>query len=193
MEEEQPTRFRSGANHVQNYSEKCQKILNEASAKMNGAPVLYATCYARPDNRLKGTSTGRVAQYAFDNALKSLSQAIGSGLPTDGWIVMVPEGMGVFSKKLTNGIGSHKGTIPNHLIASLSVQHEKKPGKARIDVIFSDASEVTLMTKTKETYEALSPWVQGRGAIATSPLAGPGSMAPDTAEEIAFDMDALFN
>lgn len=175
-----------------NYSDKCMKIFHEASAKLNGAPVLYATQYSRPDNRLRGTSTARVAQFAFDNALKSLSQAIGSGLPTDGWIVMTDAGMGVFSKKLTNGIGSHKGTIPNHLIASLSVKHEKKPGRARIDVIFSDASEVILMTKTKETYEALSPWVQGRGAVATSPLVGPGATAPDTAAEISFDMDALF-
>lgn len=176
-----------------NYSDKCQKILIEASAKMDGETVMYATQYARPDNRLKGTSTARVAQFAFDNALKSLSKTIGSGLPTDGWIVMTSTGMGVFSKKVTGGMGSHKGTIPAKLLASVSVQHDKKPGKATLFVIFADQSEVTLHAKTKETYEALSPWIQGLGQGATSPLAGPGSIAPSAPTDDLFDMNALYS
>lgn len=182
-----------GVTMTTNYSEKCQKILQAASAKMDGVPVLYATQYGRPDNRLGGTSTARVAQFAFDNALKAVSQAIGSGLPTDGWIVMTDTGMGVFSRRVGGSIGAHKGTIPNKLIGSVSIQHDKKPGKARIDLIFADNSEVTLFTKTKETYEALSPWVQGRSAGASSPLVGPGSSAPNAPTDDLFDMDALYS
>ncbi len=172
---------------------KCRAILEKASLKMDGAVALYATEYFRPDNRLGGTGAASVAMYAFDSALKSASKLIGSGIPTDGWIVATDDGIGVFSRRLAGGgIGSHKGTVPPDLINSVSVKHAKKPGRAQIDIVFADMSEVTLFTKTKATYEALSPWVQGRNAVATSPLSGPGSSAPDAPDERLFDMDAIF-
>ncbi len=166
-------------------------VLLKASKKMEGAPVVFATEYSRPDNRLRGTSYKAVATYAFDNALKAKSKALGSGIPTDGWIVVTDEGLGVFTRRM-GGIGSHKGTIPLDLIAAIGVQHNKKPGKATIEMVFADHSEVTIFTKTKATYEALSPWIQGRANAATSPLAGPGATAPNDLDNPAFDMDALF-
>lgn len=160
---------------------------------MDGAVVLYATEYFRPDNRLGGTGAASVALYAFDTALKSASKLIASGIPSDGWIVVTDDGIGVFSRRLAGGgIGSHKGTIPPELIGSVSVQHAKKPGRAEIGIVFADLSEVTLFTKTKATYEALSPWVQGRAGNATSPLTGPGASAPDSPDESLFDMDAIY-
>ncbi len=176
---------------VANFSPACMNVFAKASKKMGGVPVMYATEYARPDNRLEGTSNGAIARYAFDNMLKAGSKALGSGLPTDGWIVVTDDGMGVFSRRM-GGIGTHKGTIPFDLIATISVQHEKKPGKATIEFVFADMSEVIIRTKTKATYEALSPWIQQRSNAATSPLAAPGANAPDSLGAPGFDMNALY-
>ncbi len=156
---------------------KCRSVLEKASAKLDGAPVLYATEYNRTDSRIPG--------------LGAVTQKLSVGIPNEGWIAVTDQGLAVFTRRIT-GLGGHKGTIPNELLASVSVQHAKKPGRATIAMTFGDGSSAELFAKTKDTYEALSPWIQGRLENATSPLGTPAGLAPDAPDERLFDMDAIF-
>ena len=160
---------------------KCEAMLRKISQKVDGQPVLYATEYNRPDAQRKSTTTAALAKAAMEAALKAASATLQSGLPNSGWIVVIPAGIAVFTRAtLGGGPGTHKGTIPTKLIHKVSVKHDKKPGKANIFVVFADNSEATLRTKTKITYPALSPWIQGMAvpAVAEAPP--------------AFDHQALF-
>lgn len=163
---------------------KCDEVLERIRKHVDGETVLYASEYGRPDNRLNGASTARVAQWAFDNALKAASHAISSGLPTDGWFLVTPSGLAVFSRKaLGDRIGSHKGTIPHELVSSVSISHGKKLGRCTIDVMFADHSEATMFTKTKVTYPAISRW--------TDLMIATGEATP--AEAPTFDANVLFD
>lgn len=139
--------------------------------------MLYATEYNRLDRGLPGVG--------------AITKKLSVGIPSEGWIVVTDVGVAVFSKRLT-GIGAHKGTVPNDVLASVSVQHAKKPGRATIELTFGDGSSASLFAKTKATYEALSPWIQGRLDNATSPLGTPAAAAPDAPDERLFDMDAIY-
>ncbi len=165
---------------------KCREVLDRIAKNVDGQYVIYATEYARPDNRLRGTRVSHAAQWAFDNAMKSMSKALASGLPADGWLVVTHEGISVFTRSmLGDRIGSLKGTIPHDWLASMSVDHGKKIGKNTLDLIFADNSEVTLHTKTKVTYPALRDWtdfvVSGAAEAARHDATGP-----------IFDADALY-
>ncbi len=172
----------------------CRQILDRIGAKhLGGQHVVYATQYGRPDNRLQGTSAIRVAQFAFDHAVKAASKALSTGLPTDGWIVITHEGIAVFSTSpFGDRIGKYKGTIPHNLVASISVDHSKKPGKTILDVTFIDHSEVRMFTKTKATYPAMSDWTHGivLGAEKDeSPASGPA----DADGAPLFDTNAFYD
>ena len=164
--------------------EKCVAMLQKASQKVDGQVVRYATRYARPEGRLKSPSVGGLAKATFDASLKAASKAISSGLPNDGWIIVTKAGLGIFGRvPITDGIGSHKGTIPTELIAAVAVAHDKKPGKATITMTFVDQSEAILVTKTRETSLALSLWAKG--------VADAAAEAAEEVEEPLFDVELL--
>lgn len=159
----------------------CEALLQKLSAKVDGKQVLYATRFLRPEGKVKGTKTSALARAAFEASLKQVSKALASGIPNDGWIVVTEDGLSIFGRTpVTNGVGAHKGTITKQYIQSVAVKHSRKPGKSEIFLILADDSEATLLVKTKETYSALSPWIQGLAAVAEAAI-------PQT-----FDTDELF-
>ncbi|MGH1504722.1 MAG: hypothetical protein ACRBI6_14270 [Acidimicrobiales bacterium] len=138
---------------------QARQALDKMSRHADGAPVHYATEFARPDNRLRKANAGAAAKWAFDHALKATSVAIGSGIPQDGWLLVTDAGVQVHTRRMIGDrIGTLKGTIPHEMIASISIDHGKKMGRNRVTVIFADDSEVVLLTKTRVTYPALSAW-----------------------------------
>lgn len=167
----------------QHAEEKCVAALVKASKKVDGQVVRYATRYTRTDGRAKSTSGAGPTTATFDADLKAESGAISNGLPKDGWIIVTKDGLGVFGRTpITEGIGSHKGTIPNDLVAAVAIAHGKKLGKATITITFTDQSEAVLVNKTSETYPALSLWARGVADAAPE---------PETSEAVLFDPDLL--
>ena len=163
---------------------RCVSALQKASQKVDGKVVRYATRYARPEGRIKSPTTGGLARATFDAALKAGSAALSSALPNDGWIVVTKEGINVFSRMpITDGIGSHKGIVSTEMLSSVTINHGKKIG---ILLTFVDQSEALLVTKTRDTYPALSIWA--RGVADTAPA--PGATDPANQEDVEPLFDA---
>lgn len=149
---------------LSNIPEACMNELAKIEGKVDGRPVLYATRFTRPDGKLKGPSTGAVARLAMNATMKAASEAIASGIPTDGWLVATPVGIHMFKKSLTGGIGSPRGILTSDVIAGVSVAHGKKATRTQITITMIDQSFATLSVRTAETYPALSPWIRGQSA-----------------------------
>ena len=162
----------------------CTDRLNKLSEHVQGQPVLYATKFVRPEEKLKGGSTAAVARFAANAALKAASKALSSGIPTDGWLIATHGGIWIFKKSLTGGVGAHLGTLTPETIASVSVAHGKKMTQTTITVTMVDQSAATVWVKTTETYPALSPWIRGQmaaptpvpGAVSDGPLFDPNEL-----------------
>ncbi len=131
-------------------------------------PVLYATKFVRPEEKLRGSSTAAVARFAIDSAFKSASRAISTGIPTDGWMIVTPAGLHIFKKSLMGGVGKAVGTLTNDVIAGVSVAHGKKATQTQITITMIDQSFATVWVRTAETYPALSPWIRGVSSGAPS-------------------------
>lgn len=137
------------------------EVLKKLEHHVDGRPVLYATKFVRPEDKLRGTSTVAVAKFAIDSALKTASRAISSGVPTDGWLIATPAGLHIFKKTMLGGIGKELGTLTSEVIAGVSVAHGKKPTQTKITISMVDQSFATVWVRTSETYPALSPWIRG--------------------------------
>ena len=166
------------------------EVLAKLEAHVDGRPVLYATKFARPEERLRGTSTVAVARFAFDAALKSASRAIATGIPTDGWLIATPAGIHIFKKTTFGGVGKELGTLTSAAIAGVAVAHGRKSAQTKITITMVDESSATMFVRTAETYPALSPWIRG-ASIARSADDTLDERLPPVPEAPVFDADHL--
>lgn len=161
--------------------------LGKLAEHVEGRHVLYATKFLRPEGKIKGTSTGALARFAIEAALKASSQALASGIPNDGWLIATPSGIHIFKKSLTGAVGAPLGTLTSNVIESVSVAHGKKASKTKITINLVDYSSATVLVRTGETYPALSPWIRGAGSTDDS-LA---DRLPSSPDALSFDTEAL--
>jgi len=163
-------------------------VLKKLEQHVDGRPVLYATKFVRPEEKIRGASTVAVARFAVNSALKAASRALSSGVPTDGWLIVTPAGLHIFKKAIMGGPGKHLGTLTNDVIAGVSVAHGKKATQTQITITMVDQSFATVWVRTAETYPALSPWIRGASA---RPDGGLGERLPAVPEAPAFDANEL--
>lgn len=165
-------------------------FLKALESHVDGRPVLYATKFVRPEEKLQGASSVALARFAVNAAFKQASRAIASGVPSEGWLIATPVGLHVFKKTTFGAIGKPLGTLPNSVISGVSVAHGKKPTKTQITITMVDQSSAGVWVRTAETYPALSPWIRGASA-SRSPDQGLSERLPTVPDAPIFDADEL--